>query len=167
MFSLVLALAMSTTNGPSQPQERADAEQLLGGKVAVLMFGQKEPIIKSAMVVWTALDPDLSTIQTLRKQRFDAAVSEFEARLQAAQKGEVAIDLLIASSNRVLSSQRDLSVRKQDQIAALEAHLFRVRNIEQRARSLYENARLPIQDYSQAKYSRLDAEISLKVAKGR
>jgi hypothetical protein len=42
-----------------------------------------------------------------------------------------------------------------------------MRNIEQRARSLHENARLPIQDYSQAKYSRLDAEISLKVAKSR
>jgi hypothetical protein len=105
-------------------------------------------------------------LQPLLQARLDAAREEFDARKKEFDVGRGTLDIVFGASHRILHSQKELNPKKDDQIAALQAHLDRMKDVEQINTDRFNAGRITIQDLKVAEYYRLDAEIMLERAKG-
>jgi RNA polymerase sigma factor (sigma-70 family) len=108
-------------------------------------------------------------MRRLLKARVDAARQEWEDRMKLLQDGRDGdrLDVLGAASRRLLVAQRELSENKADQIAAWEAHLDRMKGVEEIAKGRFEAGTLSRPNHALAQYYRLDAEIGLERAKAK
>lgn len=68
-------------------------------------------------------------------------------------------------SRRLMDADRDLSDKKADQVAALEAHLTRIRGLEELATLLADSGNLSPLEVDELAFSRLEAEFLLLKAK--
>jgi hypothetical protein len=104
-------------------------------------------------------------IRHLLADRIDAAREEWDALRKQFEKGKEVLSDLGAASQRLLIAEREATDKKADQIAAWEAHLGRVKEVEEIVKERFDAGTTSQQDYARARYYRLDAEIGLERAK--
>jgi hypothetical protein len=105
-------------------------------------------------------------MKSLLKERYDAAFTECQGRWQDFLVGRGTLDIMLGCSGRLRDAERELSPRKADQIAALEAHWKRVQKVKGINQARFDAGQIAIQDLAESQYFRLDAEIQLERAKG-
>jgi RNA polymerase sigma factor (sigma-70 family) len=105
--------------------------------------------------------------RALLKERHQAAMLEVEARLILFQAGSAGgtIDVFLSAVDRARESERVLSDQPADQVRAHERALTLTRFIENGNQSRFNAGQIAIQDLSQSRYARIDAEIKWMDAK--
>jgi hypothetical protein len=106
-------------------------------------------------------------LKELVRAKLDAARVECEYRAKEFQTGRGTLDILLGSTMRWLESELAASDAQADQVAALQRHWELAKKIEDISKGHYEAGRMPIQEYSQTRYFRLDAEIRLARARAK
>jgi hypothetical protein len=106
-------------------------------------------------------------LQTLLKERVDAAKSELEARKQEYDVGRTTLDHMLGAAKRLLVAQQELTDKKADQIAALEAYLKLTTQAEKESKAGFEAGRITQANVAESTYYRLEAEIWLERAKAK
>jgi RNA polymerase sigma factor (sigma-70 family) len=106
-------------------------------------------------------------LTTLLKERVDVAKAEVDARNQEFLAGRGTLDIMFGAGKRLLQAQRELSEKKEDQIAALEAYFNLTKGIEELNQARFNAGQISIADLSESKYYRLEAEIWLERAKAK
>ena len=104
-------------------------------------------------------------IKTLLKEQYDAAQTEATNRWKGFMAGRETLDILHASSVRLLQAELDLSDQQADAVAGFEAHWRRMKDAEIVSKNKYDAGRLSVQDFAQSRYNRVRAEIWLERAK--
>jgi hypothetical protein len=104
-------------------------------------------------------------LKSLLRERYSAAEDEMTARRREFLVGRGTLDIALGASRRLLEAERELSAKKEDQIAALQNHLKRVTEFDKVNRERYDAGRIPIQDLSQTTFYRVQAEIWLERAR--
>jgi hypothetical protein len=81
------------------------------------------------------------------------------------REGRAAGEVLYRWSRRWLNAERQLSARPADQVAALEAHLQRMRRLEALVQKVQRSGQTTIDEISATEYYRVEAEIWLLQAR--
>jgi hypothetical protein len=76
------------------------------------------------------------------------------------------VDRIYRWSQRWLEAEQELNDKKGDRIAAAEAHLRRMKQLEDLVRNVYKAGAVAPIDLPAVEYYRLDAEAALSKAKG-
>src|SRR5262249_25367116 len=95
----------------------------------------------------------------------EAAKLELDSRTKEFMAGRGTLDITMGASKRLLEAERESSPKRADQIAACEAHLNRMKEIENVNRQRFNAGRIGIQDLAESTYYRIEAEIWLERAK--
>jgi RNA polymerase sigma factor (sigma-70 family) len=106
-------------------------------------------------------------LNALLKERQDTAKAEWEDRNQQFIAGQGTFSFLYDAGRRWLDSQLDMTDKQSDRVAALEAHLQRMKELEKVQQARFDAGRIATPDLAQAKYYRLEAEIMLERAKSQ
>jgi RNA polymerase sigma factor (sigma-70 family) len=112
-----------------------------------------------------AASTEAEPLKTLLKDRYDAAHTEAEARWKEFLAGRGTLDIALGASRRLLDAERSLSAKKEDQIAALEKYLERIKSMNEINEGRFNAGRIAIQDVAQTRFYRYDAELWLERAK--
>jgi RNA polymerase sigma factor (sigma-70 family) len=104
-------------------------------------------------------------LKELLKERLTTAHEEALGRYQQFLAGRGTMDALLGASLRLLDAEKELSDKKDDQVAALQRHLRRMKEMEKILEAMFQAGRASQADYAQAKSYRLQAEIWLEKAK--
>lgn len=110
-------------------------------------------------------DEGAARMNRLLQARYDAAVQALKCREEEFIVGKGDQLRLYADSIHVLKAQREMGRTKAERLAAYEAHLKRMRHIEEVDKERFEAGRLNLAEYAEAQFYRLDAEIDLERAK--
>lgn len=97
----------------------------------------------------------------LAKDRVEAARKTFETVELEFRQGKATLDQLRDWSNRWVQAQQDASTKKAERLAALEAHVTRMKTVEKLALDRYQAQRGLASDMSAAEYWRVDGELRL------
>jgi hypothetical protein len=100
----------------------------------------------------------------LTRKKLEAARGGAEARFREFLAGRGTLDILLEVSLHRLESDVGLAATQPERLAAHEKHWERMVEIEIIQRDRYSRARIPIQDYMESKYFRLEAQIWLTQA---
>jgi hypothetical protein len=103
----------------------------------------------------------------LMQARLEVARGELFARFEQFRAGPVTLDFLLPASKRLLESELGVSDNRAEQVAALEQYWLQAHESEVVNTERYEAGRCAIQDYMEAKYLRLEAEIWLAEARAK
>jgi hypothetical protein len=106
-------------------------------------------------------------MKSLLQEQLDAARREARARWEWFMQGRGTLEFYLNSSERLLEAERSLSSKEADRIAALENHWKRMRNVETVNRERFELQRIPVQDFMESRFYRVQAEIRLENAKSQ
>jgi multidrug resistance efflux pump len=108
-------------------------------------------------------------VGALEKARLDSAQKAFETAVKARAQGGAgaSAEQLYLWSQRWLDAQRDVSAKKEDQLAAFEPHVARMKDLENLTKNLIKAGQLPLQDGFAAEFYRTDAELQLARAKAK
>jgi hypothetical protein len=109
--------------------------------------------------------PRSSKMRSLLKEQIEAAQTETTSRFMEFLAGRGTLDIMIGASQRLLQAERDLSIKKEDVVAAYEAHWQRMKDVEAINKGRYDAGRIAIQDYAQSRFNRIQAEIWLERVK--
>lgn len=101
----------------------------------------------------------------LAKARAEAARKAYESIEQEYLEGKATQEQVRDWSNRWMRAQQDISNKKPDQLAAIEAHVTRMRQLEKAALGRFQSRRGNASEVSAAEYFRVDAELSLSKAR--
>jgi RNA polymerase sigma factor (sigma-70 family) len=101
-------------------------------------------------------------MKDLLKEQFEAAQLETESRWGEFMAGRGTLDIAMHASQRLLQAELDLSSKKADQLAALEAHLKRMKEIEAVNQARFDAGRIPVQDLAQSRFNRVRAALQLE-----
>jgi hypothetical protein len=101
----------------------------------------------------------------LARAKLTAATEESEVRWLEFLAGRGILDILLGSLERRLESELALADNAPDRVAAHSRHWRQLLRVEAVNRARFEAARIPIQDYAQTQYARLDAQIRLAQAR--
>jgi hypothetical protein len=117
---------------------------------------------------------EAQALPALRKARLDQARKSYEEAMQASQQtrrvGDTVLPLARAEdvylwSVRWLDAERGMSDRKEDRVAALEAHLKRMKELRQRVTVMAEGGLVPGLDVRAAEFYQAEAELWLAQAR--
>ncbi|HEV3163699.1 MAG TPA: sigma-70 family RNA polymerase sigma factor, partial [Isosphaeraceae bacterium] len=103
-------------------------------------------------------------ISSLAAARLKAAEHAYESTKSDFEVGRVTLDRVTAMSRLWLDAQREANPKPAEQIAAFQAHLDRMRQIEKKERAELEVGRGTTTDVSEAEYYRREAELWLAQA---
>jgi hypothetical protein len=106
-------------------------------------------------------------IEDLAKAKLDVARGVYEARYKEFLAGKGTLDFLFDASVRLLESERAATSKEADLEAAFERHWIFTKQAEEMNKLRYDAGRIPIQDYLESKYFRLQAEIWLVEARDK
>ena len=95
----------------------------------------------------------------------DAYESTFKRLVEAAPDSAAGVDPLYQWSLRWMTAEQDASDKKEDRIAAAEAHLERMKKVEDRVKTMHRVGILFMKDEQAAKFYRLEAERQVLLAK--
>jgi len=115
----------------------------------------------SPLAVPAAGDDEL---QKLRKERYSAATSELNARLEAFAAGTVTgtLDVLTDCLTRqVLPAELALTDQGADHVATLERATAAAAYVEKVNRTRYDSGRIPVQDFDHTRFVHLDLQVRL------
>jgi outer membrane protein TolC len=106
-------------------------------------------------------------MQKLLKDRESAAQTEFRAQNEQFIAGRGTLDILLATSGRLLRAELELATTRQKRVAAREAEVERIGKILEINTARYNAGRASIADLAQTRYFHLDAQIELEREKTR
>jgi RNA polymerase sigma factor (sigma-70 family) len=95
----------------------------------------------------------------------DAAKEEWTARRQAFAAGRETQEFLYTAARRLLQAELEKAKKQEERIAAWQAHLDRLAEVERVNKDRYEVGRISSQDYQASRFWRLEAELGLARAK--
>ncbi len=133
----------------------------------VTLAGESPNPLLSRDLARSKFEVSQGNLRDLRLAKLAAARETADARMKEFLAGRGTLDFLMASSRQMLEAEQDVSTTPTERVAALERHWQRMRLIEEINRVRYDAGRIPIQDYSDCKYYRLQAEIWLIEARGK
>jgi hypothetical protein len=115
-----------------------------------------------------AIQPTPTVTVSVLKARVEAAQKTYEYVARNYMESRPPIgELLYRWSRRWLNAELDLNGQKEDQVAAYQAHLIRMRELEQSTRGRWKNRTVSIEEWTGAQFYRLEAEIWLARARAR
>ncbi len=107
-------------------------------------------------------------LKDLLKKKADVARQDFEGRKRRVyDAGGSDVATLVLPAMRLLEAELAMSEGRAERVAACEAHLGRVREIEQRTVGMVKAALIAPVERLTAEYYRLDAEIRLEQEKAK
>jgi hypothetical protein len=92
---------------------------------------------------------------------------EYEARRTEFLNGRGSLDFFETCSRRMLQAELDLANTPTAVAAAYDRHWATMKEIEDINKARYDAGRIPVQDYLESKYYRLDAEFHLLEAQAK
>ncbi len=95
----------------------------------------------------------------------ETARIEADARWREFLEGRGTLSACLGASERLFQAELDLSNRREDRMAALQAYWQRSTDVETINQGRFDTQRVTVQDLAQARYYRLHAEILLERAK--
>jgi hypothetical protein len=95
----------------------------------------------------------------MAQARIEAIAYSVTARYKQFMAGQGTLDILLAESRRWLEAELAQSSKPADRLAALERHWELAREVEDVNRARFDAYRIPVQDYLESRYARLDAEL--------
>jgi hypothetical protein len=104
-------------------------------------------------------------LRRLLKERFNAALSELQARYMEYTAGKASIEHLMEASRRLLDSQLELIDKPSDRVAAHEKHVEITKLVEENAKTRWDAGKIAEYELHYTRYVRIDAEIQLLKAK--
>jgi len=169
-YGVGLVLCSALVAGPPVPQQRDAAPADVGKERLEKIKAGKPPLHVADMSgdrinVLLAGTKAGDKMGELVKGQLEAAKAEVDARWQEFLAGRGTLDMMLGSSQRLLLAEFDLSTKRMDRIAALEAHWQRLREVETINQTRYDAGRIAIQDLAQVRFGRCRAEILLERAK--
>jgi len=106
-------------------------------------------------------------LRRLLIDRYNAVVSEMQARYREFLAGRSAIDAFVDVAKRLVESGLEVYEKPAEQITLLEQFLELAKEAERIQKERLDANRIGVQDYEYNRYLRLDAEIKLLRAKRR
>jgi hypothetical protein len=106
-------------------------------------------------------------MQSLLRQRHEAAREEFRCRLQQFLSGRGTLDILLGSSQRLLQAEQELNVGQPVQVEATRNQLQRLETIEKVVKATFDAGRAAQGDYAQVLSLRFQAEVELERMRGK
>jgi RND family efflux transporter MFP subunit len=108
-------------------------------------------------------------LKALSKARLDAAEKAYTLAMKSfAQLGQGSDpEYFYRWSRRWLSAQREMSTKKEDQVAALEAHLKRMQDLQKRVITMNKVGQGPVRDVAAAEFYQAEAELWLAREKAK
>lgn len=106
-------------------------------------------------------------LSRLARQRRDAARKTYETMWTNYREGRAAGELLYRWSRRWLDAERQIHDKPAEQVAALEAHLDRMRRLEALVQRVQRSGQTTVDEVSAAEYYRAEAEIWLLQARDK
>jgi hypothetical protein len=123
-------------------------------------------IVSSVLPASAASEPGAAeALARLAVQRRDAARRTFETTWANYRDRRVSDDLLYRWSVRWLEAERQLSDKQTDQVAAFQAHLERMAELERLIRRVHRAGQATVDEVSGADFYRTEAELWLFQAK--
>jgi hypothetical protein len=111
--------------------------------------------------------PDDNKILVLSKQLVDAGQVQCDTRMDEYNAGKTSVDFVLNASRELLKAEVRLAAKKNDGsiIAAHQAHVQRMQQLERISQAKYEAGQVAITGYAQVTYARIEAEIWLEEAR--
>jgi RNA polymerase sigma factor (sigma-70 family) len=106
-------------------------------------------------------------LRPLLEARVKAAEEELAVRMKEFEAGRGTLDICLGASRRLVEAQRDLGLKKQDWIAALEAHVKITKEIYDANEARFKAGRLSPADVKESEYYYLEAQIWLERARAQ
>lgn len=103
----------------------------------------------------------------LQKAKVNTARFALESRYKEFAAGRGTLDFLIRIALLLLESELAVCDNETDRIVALERHWTMMHQIEIINQARFEAGRIPVQDFAETKYFRLEAEIWLHQARAK
>lgn len=139
-----------------------------GGKLLPGMYGTVALTVARAGPDDKPAPEPTPELAALYKSRLEAAQKAYQMLAKRVEAGAANdVEGMYRWSQRWLDAQRDVSAKKEDQIAALEAHLGRMSELEKLAKNFAKAGQGLAQDAFAAEYYRADAELQLMRAKAK
>jgi hypothetical protein len=104
-------------------------------------------------------------LKALLKDQYQSARIEAIIRWNNFLAGRGTLDIALGSFRRLLQAQFDLSNKKEDRIAALEANLRRLQAVEKKNKDRFDTKLIDLEDYEVSRFFRVRQEILLEKAK--
>jgi hypothetical protein len=133
----------------------------------LLIFPILLVLVRQGMTpAYAADDPPVP--KALAEARVNAARKAYQETDTLYREGRIRdVDRVYLWSQRWLESERDLSSKKADQVAAFEAHWKRMKNLEESVRKRYKVGAAAAIELPAVEYYRLEAEVWLVKAKAK
>jgi outer membrane protein TolC len=103
----------------------------------------------------------------LLQGRYQEAKEAYRLTEALYKNGQGSAEEVVLWSRRLLDAERPLCKNKEDEIAAVQQHLDRMKELEKRAEQLVKAGAATRKDVSAARYHRFEAEILLSQLKGK
>jgi hypothetical protein len=113
------------------------------------------------------LGNNLSRIQKLQVERFEVANKLARTLRSSINRNPQLMEMYLRSLIRVAEARLELAQTAKERIAILEASVSYACEVERKAKTNNNRGRTSSNDYSLAKYNRLDLEIRLEKEKAR
>jgi hypothetical protein len=104
-------------------------------------------------------------VDPLERQLLDAALKRFEAQRAYYEKGRITTDRFLAASQDVMLLEQKVSRTREEELAAIQRHVDRVKDIVAREEAELKIGRGTAADVAEAKQSLLQAEVLLTKTK--
>ena len=102
------------------------------------------------------------------RQRVDAAQRAYKESYDLYREGRTRdVDRIYRWSQHWLDAELAVSKQKNDEIAALDAHWKRMKQLEELVRNVYRAGALALVELPAVEYYRLDAEVALSKARAK
>jgi hypothetical protein len=110
--------------------------------------------------------PETKPPWKLAEAKVEAAKKTCELLAQDYAEGRASHEQFQLWSKRWMDAQKQVTTKRSDQLAAVEAHVDRMRQLEKAARKRVAAKRVPEWEASATEYLRIEAELLLTQARG-
>jgi RNA polymerase sigma factor (sigma-70 family) len=104
-------------------------------------------------------------VDPLVRQLLHAARQRFEAQRSYYEEGRISIDRFVMASDRLMAVERLVARKESEALAAMQRHVDRLKQIEERERKELEVGKGTVADVAEINQNRLEAEVMLMKAK--
>jgi RNA polymerase sigma factor (sigma-70 family) len=142
----------------------------IGGTVVTYRGLADEPKKADAPKKEPSPEPARKEEDALRKlldERVEAAKVMVEARKEEFDAGRGTLDILLEASRCYTEAELERTTKRAERLAALEAQVKLLKELEDVSKARYDQGRLSIADYKQTQYARANAEIGLAREKAK
>jgi len=130
------------------------------------LWAWRAPAAQPAPAPEPAAEKRSDRMQSLLEARVKVAREMLRGRLKEFEAGVSPLSVCLGASRRLVEAQRELGLKKDEWIAALEAHVKLTKEIYEANQLRFKAGQLSPSDLKESEYSYLEAQIWLERAKG-